>query len=239
MQQVHAGAVGGQQPHARRADGAEQPRDGHPGRRSAGGTASRRSSARPWGCRCRRWRRSTSTASAPAASAPRITVPALPGSRTLVRTTSRRGDRSSTAARSTSSGRQTASRPCGAGVSHMAARTSAVTSWTRTPASTAALSTLGVPGRGLRGVVQVPDEPGPVGHDLADGLRALREEETLPGTHRAPGQRPHRLHAIGSRVGQHGGCPGAWCRRRCLRRRRSRRPRPGPGRGPGRSRPAP
>src|SRR3954471_5330224 len=79
----------------------------------------------------------TRTASAPAASAPRMTVPALPGSRTLVRTTSRRGDRSSTAARSTPSGRQTASSPCGAGVSDIAASTSLLTSWTSTPASTA------------------------------------------------------------------------------------------------------
>ena len=97
---------------------------------------------------------------------------------------------------------------------------------------------VGVTGHGVRDVVEVTDQLGAVPHHLAHGLRPLGEEQPLAGTHRAPGQRPYRLHAIRSRVGQHGGCPGARWMRRLLRRRRSRRPRPAPARAPGRSRPA-
>ena len=51
-------------------------------RRPAGGTGCRRWPGRPSGCTGRRLPGDSTTASAPAASAQRITVPALPGSRT-------------------------------------------------------------------------------------------------------------------------------------------------------------
>ena len=60
----------------------------------------------------------STTASAPAASAQRITVPALPGSRTSAQTATSRGrPPSSTSARGSSRKRQTATMPCGVTVS--------------------------------------------------------------------------------------------------------------------------
>ena len=62
-------------------------------RRPAGGTGCRRWPGRSWGCRRRRTSPASTTPSAPAASAVRITVPALPGSRTSAQMATRRGRR--------------------------------------------------------------------------------------------------------------------------------------------------
>ena len=67
----------------------------------------------------------TSTASAPNASAQRITVPRLPGSRTWSQNTTRRAPGVSASASGTSTVRQTASSPCGVTVSVSSPTTSA------------------------------------------------------------------------------------------------------------------
>src|ERR1700761_154443 len=79
------------------------------------------------------------TASAPAASAARSTVPALPGSRTFASSATRTGAGRAAATRSsgTSTKSHTASRPCGVTVCASSLITSPLTSWTSTPAAAA------------------------------------------------------------------------------------------------------
>ena len=97
-----------------------RPRPGRRPGRAAGATGCRPSRARSCRCRGRRCCRRARRRSAPAASAQRITVPALPGSRTSAQMTRVRGSersraRSSTTdpSRGTSRKRQTATIPCG------------------------------------------------------------------------------------------------------------------------------
>ena len=150
--------------------------------RPAGGTGIPPSSARPWGCRCPRWSRSGSTASAPAASAARSTVPALPGSRTWHSTAISRGPASSTCSRLTSRKPQTATMPCGVTVSAIAASTSSVAS--RARGSLGQFLQLRVPVQaGLAGVHLVDDAGLPRGNPLpvqdqglTDRLRAFGQE---------------------------------------------------------------
>src|SRR6185437_110089 len=77
------------------------------------------------------------TASAPAASAARSTVPALPGSRTFASSATRAGLAAVTWSSGTSTKSQTASRPCGVTVWASSLITSPLTSWTSRPASCA------------------------------------------------------------------------------------------------------
>src|SRR5437764_769158 len=74
------------------------------------------------------------TASAPTASAVRITVPALPGSATSTSTASSRGAAATTSASPVSSPRTTATTPCGVTVSDRLSATRSVTRVTRAPA---------------------------------------------------------------------------------------------------------
>src|SRR6185437_1934919 len=81
------------------------------------------------------------TASAPAASAVRSTVPALPGSRTLARITTSRGDPATRSASGTSMNGQTASSPCGVTVCASSAISDSSISWIGAPtAATASTS---------------------------------------------------------------------------------------------------
>src|SRR5450755_3187518 len=73
------------------------------------------------------------TPSAPAASAVRSTVPALPGSRTLARITTSRGPAAISRASGTSTKRHTASSPCGVMVWASSAITSPLTACTAAP----------------------------------------------------------------------------------------------------------
>src|SRR5712691_8169558 len=73
------------------------------------------------------------TPSAPAASAVRITVPALPGSRMLARITTSRGLAATSRASGTSMNRHTASSPCGVTVWASSAITSPLTACTAAP----------------------------------------------------------------------------------------------------------
>src|SRR5690349_2259772 len=73
------------------------------------------------------------TPPAPAASAVRSTVPALPGSLTLARTTTSRGAASIKAASGTSTNRQTARIPCGVTVCASSVMTSPLTTCTAAP----------------------------------------------------------------------------------------------------------
>src|SRR3984957_19402742 len=77
------------------------------------------------------------TASAPAASALRSTVPALPGSRTFASRATRAGRAAVTCSSGTSTKSQTASRPCGVTVWASSPITSPLTVSTSTPASCA------------------------------------------------------------------------------------------------------
>ena len=61
---------------------------------------------------------------------------------------------------------------------------------------------VGIPVCRLVRDVEVTDEVGPPAHGLADGLRALGEEQSLTGADRPLGQRADRAHALG---------PGAIC----------------------------
>src|SRR5580692_1839088 len=77
------------------------------------------------------------TPSAPAASAVRSTVPALPGSRTLASSTTSRGDTAVSRCSGTSMNRHTASRPCGVTVCASSAITWPLTASTGTPCAAA------------------------------------------------------------------------------------------------------
>ncbi|CAM5711888.1 hypothetical protein SCANM63S_09693 [Streptomyces canarius] len=78
------------------------------------------------------------TASAPAASAQRSTVPALPGSRTWARTATSFGRAARMSSNGVSRNRQTPTRPCGVTVVEMSAMTSSDARCIRAPASRAA-----------------------------------------------------------------------------------------------------
>ena len=78
------------------------------------------------------------TASAPAASAARMIVPRLPGSRTSSQIATRRGDAANTSRTEVGVWRATATMPCGVTVSAMASSTPSVVKTTSMPASRAA-----------------------------------------------------------------------------------------------------
>ena len=150
--------------------------------RRAGGRAIRSSRARPWGCTRSTVRPVRTTASAPAASAARMIVPRLPGSRTSSQIATSRGDAANTSRTEVGDCRATATMPCGVTVSAIASRRASVVNTTSSPALARGVAQIGVALHRGRRREHLDDRVGAVGERLARGLRALDA-----GTARSPG----------------------------------------------------
>ena len=176
-----ARAVGGQHGQPGGLGGARPRPPGRARPRRAGGTGCRRWRGRSWGCRGRPSCPASTTASAPAASAVRMTVPALPGSRTSAQMATSRARRPQRRrASGTSRKRQTATMPAGVTLSLSEARARSSTSVTARRRRSQGGVLLGGGGRGE----DLDDAPGDRQRAL-DGLRAVGKEQPPLGANRA------------------------------------------------------
>ena len=173
-----AGAVGGVDRQAGGAAGRRRrPRAATPGRRPAGGTGCRRSTARTWGCGRRRSRRSARRRRHRRRPRRGARCRRCPGrGRGPARRPAAAGRRAR-ASSGTSTSAQTASRPCGVTVSAIAASTSSVTGRATSPADAGRATIVGVP-------------LGGVGSRTARGRRRQPRRGRRPRAPRPPPGRP-------------------------------------------------